>query len=65
MKVYCNDQSIDFAHQDVVLTQLLEKMDLHQANGIAVAVNQQVVAKSQWHAHLLKDQDKVLIIKAT
>lgn len=36
-----------------------------EPKGIAVAVNQSIISKSQWHAHLLQDGDQVMLIKAT
>lgn len=35
------------------------------ANGIAVAINHEVVPKSEWATHQIQDKDAVLIIKAT
>ena len=34
-------------------------------NGIAVAVNETVVPKTNWDSYLLQPNDKVLVIKAT
>ena len=34
-------------------------------NGVAIAVNNTVIPKKEWTNYLLKDQDNVLIIKAT
>ena len=33
--------------------------------GIAVAVNETVVPKANWHSYMLQHNDKVLVIKAT
>jgi sulfur carrier protein len=33
--------------------------------GIAVAVNETVVPKTQWQSYMLQPNDKVLVIKAT
>jgi sulfur carrier protein len=35
------------------------------AKGIAVAVNQSIVSKSDWPHHMLKHGDQVMLIKAT
>ena len=35
------------------------------AKGIAVAVNQAIIAKSNWDNHLLNPGDHIIIIKAT
>ena len=34
-------------------------------NGIAVAVNQQIITKTNWTSTVLKENDEILIIKAT
>lgn len=33
--------------------------------GIAIAVNQKVISRSKWEAYQLKENDNILIIKAT
>lgn len=35
------------------------------APGIAVAINQNIVAKASWALHVLKDGDQVMLIKAS
>ena len=37
---------------------------LKEAKGVAVAMNQQVIPKSQWSECILKDNDELVIIKA-
>jgi len=51
-------------NKNTSLTQLLEEIQ-HSANGIAIAVNETVVVKTNWSTTLLQDNDTVLIIKAT
>jgi len=34
-------------------------------NGIAVAVNQAIIPKSNWESHILNPGDQIIIIKAT
>ena len=36
-----------------------------QTNGIAIAINENVVRKAEWSSKLLQNQDDVLIIKST
>lgn len=33
--------------------------------GIAIAVNEQVIPKAEWATRLLQDKDEVLLIRAT
>jgi sulfur carrier protein len=36
-----------------------------ETQGIAVAINQQIVTKTNWDTHEVVNQDEILIIKAT
>jgi sulfur carrier protein len=45
---------------DIVFAQLGEKQ-----NGVAVAINNTVIPKKNWHTTLLNQNDNILIIKAT
>ena len=47
------------------LSALLASLAVPTVRGIAVAVNDQVVPRSQWDTHALRDQDRVEIIRAT
>lgn len=44
---------------------VLQKLHQTIQNGIAVALNEQVIQKTDWNKTMLKNQDKILIIKAT
>lgn len=46
------------------LQKLVDQLNI-QSNGIAIAINQKVIAKSNWDTNQLKDNDDVLIIKST
>ena len=43
---------------------VLKTLDI-SVNGIAVAVNQDIISKSDWNQKTLNEGDEVLIIKAT
>ena len=45
---------------EIVFSQLGE-----QQKGIAIAVNDSVIPKSNWEKHILQSTDHILIIKAT
>lgn len=57
-----NAQDVDNATS---VTALLADMNLEIKKGLAVAVNDEVLTKDQWNKYTLKDDDKVLIIKAS
>ncbi len=44
---------------------LLIKQDLKSQKGIAVAVNNEVISKSEWGKTMLFSKDKITVIKAT
>lgn len=50
--------------QDSTVGQLVEQLNI-QTNGIAIAVNNNVVAKTNWNKSTLSENDTILIIKST
>ncbi|MBB1150599.1 MULTISPECIES: sulfur carrier protein ThiS [unclassified Myroides] len=65
MELQINNQKIHFEQKSISIQLLL---DLHwptQQKGIAVAVNDCVIPKSDWFTHLLSETDDILIITAT
>lgn len=54
-----------YASECLTLEQLLREMQLHERNGVAVAVNEQVVPRKQWKEQVLKSADRVMVIQAT
>lgn len=64
VSVRVNDKSLVLA-DTTSLTQLLAELGLSATNGIAVAINEVVVARSGWDERRLVDGDQVLVIQAT
>lgn len=64
MKIKFNNQSVKL-EANAKLTDFLQSVNLHEATGLAVAVNQKVISKSNWVNHSLTDNDEIMIIKAT
>jgi sulfur carrier protein len=62
--VCVNDKSMTLSGT-TSLTQLLAELGLSAANGVAVAINDAVVARSAWDERHLADGDQVLVIQAT
>jgi sulfur carrier protein len=66
-----NGMEITINNQEKVLTsqstvqQLLDMEMPNKQKGIAVAVNNTVIPKTNWATHYLKANDSILIIKAT
>lgn len=49
---------------DISVSLLFETLGIQSA-GIAVAVNDQVIRRSDWENTLLKEQDRITVIRAT
>lgn len=64
MEITVNQETYSVA--DVCsLQQMVDTVFSQPAKGIAVAINQDIIAKSSWSTHFLKPGDNLTIIKAT
>ncbi len=63
MQVRVNGEYKNIANE-LNVASLLKTLSL-SLGGIAVAVNQQVIPKSEWQLYFLSDQDDIMVIKAT
>ena len=68
-KFFINGTACSFSEQNIVLSsvilQFLEKNDLTEIRGVAVAVNGSLVRRSEWNTHVISDQDEIEILTAT
>ena len=65
MELKINNQIKQF-QADVLHIQALLDIEISQKqNGIAVAINGNVIPKSNWNSYLLSESDDILIISAT
>ncbi len=64
MNINYNNQRIELAENTSILAFVISQVGNKQ-NGIAVAVNEAIVPKSQWGETSLQANDNLLIIKAT
>lgn len=64
LKLFINNETHTFDNVQK-LSEVLHHLKIENSNGIAVAVNDTVIPKSQWNSFLLNDNDKILLIKAT
>lgn len=62
MKLFVNSKEYQLADNASVAT-LAEELQLPKS-GVAVAVNNQIVKKDEWQSTVLKENDKIIIIKA-
>ncbi|TVZ23113.1 sulfur carrier protein [Dokdonia sp. Hel_I_63] len=63
INIKVNQTSYQFPAQ-VTLDQILTQLDI-SVSGIAVAINERIITRSQWVSTVPDDGDAVLIIKAT
>lgn len=63
MNLIINSEPKQFSGNNI--SELLLSLNMSGTNGIALAVNERVVPKNVWSVFTLKENDKVLIIKAT
>lgn len=59
------DKQIQQVQDSCSVQQLMETLFALPPKGIAVAVNECVVPKSEWETYILQSKDRLLFIKAT
>ena len=63
MRVFVNSKQKDFFGTN--LNDLLQLLEITDTKGMALAVNETVISKSEWAQIQLKENDKVIVIVAT
>ena len=63
MKLLINSQQKEFSGKNI--SELVQSLQMSSTNGIALAVNEKIISKSEWEKFELNDNDKIIIIKAT
>jgi len=61
MNIYVNDAPTQ-TESNQSLSAFLENMELDQTKSLAVAVNDNVISKSDWPNHQLQSDDRLLLI---
>ncbi len=62
MRIHFNDEPMQCA-ESLTLANLLEHLRLLKP-GVALAVNQTIVPRELWQAHVLHDGDQILLFQA-
>ena len=62
IKIVLNKKEIELKDNSTI-TMLIEDMNI-EVKGIAIAVNNRDIRRNEWQNFLLKDNDKVIVIKA-
>ena len=65
MKVFLNDEEKILDGSSFNITVFLSEVGFGSTNGIALAVNEEIIPKTSWEAYTLNENDRVLIITAT
>lgn len=65
MELKINNQTKQFATDSLTVQALLDLEIPIKQNGIAVAINNTVIPKSNWNLYPLQETDDILIITAT
>ncbi len=65
MKVQINGNQHSFEQKPLTLEFVLNDQNLLNREGIAVAVNQNVIQKNNWSNYILENNDQIIIITAT
>lgn len=64
MLVHINQQTVE-AKEGVSLRALLLENTFYELRGIAVAINDMVIPKTDWDNTIIQNNDRILIITAT
>jgi len=64
VEVSINQENFQFPDSGT-LADVLPLLQIRQPDGIAIAVNENVIPKGEWEKYLLKAQDKIFVIRAT
>lgn len=64
MEISINQQRTEIP-DNASVEELVSTFFLNSTKGIAVAINQAIIPKSEWQIRLLNPDDKVTLIKAT
>lgn len=65
MTIKLNDSTIQVDQEKQSLLALMKANNLYHESGIAVAINEEILPKTDWEQYLVKDNDNILIITAT
>ncbi|GAB3537458.1 hypothetical protein GCM10027443_30520 [Pontibacter brevis] len=64
MTIFLNNQTKELPESSSV-SALLQLLALEHVRGIAVAINDQVVPRSNWASYQLQENDRLTLIRAT
>ncbi len=65
MQVFVNSKQYLLPQSVTYLADALTNFGITEPIGIAIAINNTVIPKTEWQQYLLQADDKIMIIKAT
>ncbi len=65
MQVFVNSKQYLLPQTVTYLADALPDFGITEPKGIAIAINNNVIPKTEWRQYLLKSDDKIMIIRAT
>jgi sulfur carrier protein len=65
MIVYLNNEQFEFSDAKSISEIMVKDLNLNNRKGVAIAVNQEVIPKSDWDSFMVRENDRVTVIKAT
>jgi sulfur carrier protein len=63
MQITINKQAYQF-DEHTSLEKAIETLELKETNGIALALNEEIIPRNEWQKTILFDEDKIIIIGA-
>jgi sulfur carrier protein len=64
VEVIINQQTFQLSDEGG-LAEVLSILRIEHADGIAIAVNEAVIPRGEWGGYVLRERDKVFVIRAT
>lgn len=61
--IYVNNSSRE-VRPNTTVSEILSQLDI-LSNGIAIAINENIILKGEWNSTVVNSNDNILIIKAT
>ncbi|MES2519380.1 MAG: sulfur carrier protein ThiS [Bacteroidota bacterium] len=64
MTIFINDEPTEF-EQPPTIIDILAKLQIFEVQGIAIAINDEVIRKADWQEISLNQNDRLMLIRAT
>jgi len=64
MNIKLNNRELELKSDKIALGVFLREQDLNYENGVAIAINDNIIPKHKWEDHYLNESDNILLITA-